>query len=370
MHMGYQQGRRSGTMVPPQGPTTDGVTGNVSITTWDIRGTLSSKATPASLGPQPFDRWTPLFLLLLTAVCYGPLIPWLGFYWDDWPAIWVLHSLGGEGLKDYTATDRPFLGWLYAATMPTVGESPLAWHLFALATRWLSAVAVWWCLRGLWPERPKEIATAACLFTVYPGFTLQPIAWCLSHVLMMLGLAIFSLGAMIWAHRLHHWYWPLMIVAVASAALEMMVSEYFVGLELLRPVLLWLVLSAVSHNSTRTFGLVLRSWLPFVVVLALYLVWRLMLFHPSGVNDQSKVLEIIHSAPLAYLAHRLYAIATDLIEAGLVAWTRTADGDFLTFDNLRWVMSGMVLAIAAGAGTCWHLKRLDDSSGVTRYGRS
>jgi hypothetical protein len=243
--------------------------------------------------------------------------------------------------------------------MPALSESPLSWHLFALTTRWLSAVAVWWCLRGLWPDRPREIATAACLFTVYPGFTLQPIAWCHSHVFMMLGLAMFSLGAMIWAHRLDHWYRPLMITAVLSAGVSMMVSEYFVGLELLRPILLWLVLSTVSHDSTRVFSRLLRSWLPFVTVLGLYLVWRLMLFHPSGVNDQSKVLEIIQSSPLGYLAHRFYAVVTDLIEASLVAWIRTAATDLLTFDSMRWVMSGMALAIAAGAGTFWYLKRLE-----------
>jgi hypothetical protein len=356
--MGHHEGLQPGISVPPHGPTLDSVTGNGSIAAADTSSTAPAEGTSASMVSRPSDRWTPLLLLFLTAVCYGPLIPWLGFYWDDWPAIWILHSLGGEGLKDYTATDRPFLGWLYAMTMPALGESPLSWHLFALATRWLSAVATWWCLRGLWPERPRETATVACLFTVYPGFTLQPIAWCHSHVFLELGVVTLSLGAMVWAQRLPNWYWPLMMTAISGAGVTMMVSEYFVGLELLRPVLLWIVLSSASHSTTTISRRLMRSWLPFVAVLALYLIWRLMLFHPSGVNDQTKVLEVIQSSPLAYLVHRLYAVLNDLIEAGFVAWIRTAAADLLTFDSLRWVMSGTALAVAAGAGAFWYLKQL------------
>jgi hypothetical protein len=341
-------------------PSTTGVSGNGSMISRDIAGTASAEMTSAPMSDRPLDlRTTALVLLLLSVVSYGPLIPWLGFYWDDWPAIWVLHSLGGEGLRDYTATDRPFLGWLYAVTMPALGESPLSWHLFAIVTRWLSAVAAWWCLQGLWPERPREVASMACLFTIYPGFTLQPIAWCHGHVFLELAVAVLSLGAMVWAHRLHKWYWPLMITAISGAAVTMMVSEYFVGLELLRPVLLWMVLSAVSQSKNRLFITMLKSWLPFVAVLALYLIWRLFLFHPSGVNDQTKVLQIIEAGPFTYLIHRLYAIASDLFEAGLVAWARTAGADLLTFDSIRWVSCGLVLAVAAAAGTFWYLKRLD-----------
>ncbi|MFQ5923650.1 MAG: hypothetical protein ACE5M4_12480, partial [Anaerolineales bacterium] len=39
----------------------------------------------------------PVILLLVAAVAYGPLIPWLGFYWDDWPKAWFLHTLGPSG---------------------------------------------------------------------------------------------------------------------------------------------------------------------------------------------------------------------------------------------------------------------------------
>lgn len=307
---------------------------------------------------RPLALWhTPLVLLALSVLSYGLLIPWLGFYWDDWPAIWVLHSLGADALKEYMATDRPFLGWLYTLSGALFGDDPLPWHLFALCTRWMSSVALWWLLRGLWPELPQTCAAAACLYAVYPGFTLQPIAWTHSHVFLQLGLVFFSLGAMVWAVRRSRWFWPLSSAALAASAMTMLVSEYFVGLELLRPVLLWVVFSTSSVAVPRLTRIV-RAYVPYLAVLVSYLVWRLVLFHPVGVNDQTQILQLIRSNPLGYLLHRLYVVFTDLIEAGVLAWTRTATSDLFAFAGIRWVLAGLLVAAVAALVTFRHIVRL------------
>lgn len=304
---------------------------------------------------------TPLVLLGLSVLSYGVLIPWLGFYWDDWPAMWVLHSLGADALKEYMATDRPFLGWLYAVTGSLFGVHPLPWHLFALFTRWMSSVALWWLLRGLWPEQPQACAAAACLYAVYPGFTLQPIAWTHSHVFLQLGLVFVSLGAMVWAARRSRWFWPLSAAALGSAAVTMAISEYFVGLELLRPAVLWVVFSASGAALPRLIRTV-RSYVPYLAVLVSYLGWRLVLFHPVGVNDQTQVFQVIRSNPIGYVLHRLYVVFTDLIEAGALAWTRTATSDLFAFAGIRWVLGGLLLGTVAAAVTFRHVIRLEPAS--------
>ncbi|MGQ0811353.1 MAG: hypothetical protein ACT4OO_09035 [Nitrospiraceae bacterium] len=318
----------------------------------DVRATVLVEDNPR----RWFEMWTtPLILLFLCVLSYGLLIPWLGFYWDDWPAMWVLHSLGGAGLSEYMSTDMPFLGWLYSLTGPALGESPLSWHVFALLTRWLSAVAAWWFLRGLWPERRREVAMIACLFAVYPGFTLQPIAWCHSHVFLTLGLVMFSFGAMIWAQGTERLFWPLTFVAVVTSGATMMIVEYFVGLELLRPVVLWVVLTDTSRSVLWRLVRAARAWLPYLALLVMYLFWRLLLFHPSGARDQSQVYSILAANPLGYLFHRWYVVFTDVIEAGLIAWTRTASLDLFMFDSIRWVGLGLALIVAGAAANYMYL---------------
>lgn len=42
-----------------------------------------------------FKTWSvPLALLAVSLLSYAPLITRLGFYWDDWPAVWYFHNLG------------------------------------------------------------------------------------------------------------------------------------------------------------------------------------------------------------------------------------------------------------------------------------
>ena len=54
-----------------------------------------------------FPPWSlPIVLLIIAILGFGLFIPWLGFYWDDWPSIWFLHILGPQGFREVFASDR------------------------------------------------------------------------------------------------------------------------------------------------------------------------------------------------------------------------------------------------------------------------
>ena len=93
----------------------------------------------------------PLALFVGILLSFGLLIPWLGFFWDDWPAVWFYHTLGPQGLREAFTVDRPLLGWIFWVTARIGRESPFAWQTFALLTRWTSALAFWALLRGWLP---------------------------------------------------------------------------------------------------------------------------------------------------------------------------------------------------------------------------
>ena len=46
----------------------------------------------ASIGRKPWAVPAGLFVAIL--LTYGPAVPWLGFYWDDWPTAWFGHLQG------------------------------------------------------------------------------------------------------------------------------------------------------------------------------------------------------------------------------------------------------------------------------------
>ena len=66
--------------------------------------------------------------------------------------------------------------WTYILTTPFLGTAPINWHVFTLLLRWLAVLGMWWALRGLWPNKTRQVTWMALLFAVYPVFFQQPIA--------------------------------------------------------------------------------------------------------------------------------------------------------------------------------------------------
>ena len=276
-----------------------------------------------------FPTWSvPVALLLACLISFGLLIPWLGFYWDDWPAIWFLHFLGPSGFIDVFASDRPLLGRLFWVTTSIMGESTLAWQLFGFLTRWISSLVLWWTLRALWPSRLQLAAWIALLFALYPGFSQQFIALTYSHVFIILAVFIFSLLTMILALRKQRWFWPLYFLSLLCSAYSMFSVEYFFGLELLRPVLLWIVMGDRVPDTRQRIKRVLLYWLPYIAIMITFLVWRLFLHEtPRG---EVQILDATQANPLGELLALARTILVDMVEVSLGAWAQT-----LNFLNLR-----------------------------------
>jgi hypothetical protein len=286
----------------------------------------------------------PFFLLGITALAYGPMIPWLGFYWDDWPYLWLYHLQGPAGFPAFVASDRPFSAWIFMLETALFGETPLGYHLLALGLRWLSAVLFWWVLCLVWPRRELLALWAALLFAIYPGFLQQPVALIYNHHLSVLCLFLFSLGAMLLAVRKPGWAVLMTLLGIVGA-LGMFSIEYFVGLEMLRPVLLWLVLGELSLDRRQRLRKTLLHWLPYLAVLALFLIWRVWIFKfPSY---QPLLLDQLHSNPLLLAAQLIWRIISDIFIVTISAWTNLAQlpaGAFSTAVYVSLVLASLLLA--------------------------
>ncbi|MDZ4159410.1 MAG: hypothetical protein U1B80_06445 [Anaerolineaceae bacterium] len=149
-----------------------------------------------------FQRWTvPLVLLGLTLISFGLLAPFLGFYWDDWSQILSKSVFGVDGYWQYFASDRPTSAWTHVLFAPLLGDVPLRWQLFTLGLRWLTSVAVWWTLSGVWRCQQRQVTFVAMLFAVYPVFTQQSISVAYHQHWTQYLLYWVSLGAMVHAVR-------------------------------------------------------------------------------------------------------------------------------------------------------------------------
>ncbi|HMD89819.1 MAG TPA: hypothetical protein VKF38_11710 [Anaerolineaceae bacterium] len=266
--------------------------------------------------------WTvPVALLVICIASFGLLLSQLGYYWDDWAKISVHTFFGLNGYWAYYAEDRPYSGWTHIVFTYLLGDAALGWQILDLALRWLSAIAMWWCLRLLWPRARFLAAAAAMLFLIYPVFTLQPIAITFHQQWLQYVLYFLSIGLMLLAIRRPKWAFWLSIGSMLAMLGQLLITEYFIGVELLRPLFIWFALSSQYSNLRQRLVQTLKRYAPYLVVTLVYIIWRLFFIHLTGADPyRADTLYNLFSKPLTTILDTSHTILVDTIFIIFGAW--------------------------------------------------
>lgn len=304
----------------------------------------------------------PLAIAGLCVLAFGPMLPWLGFYWDDWPLVWFYHRFGAASYLDFAAY-RPVSGWLYTLAFSLLGESPLAWHLYALLWRALSALAFYWLLRLLWPRARRTTAAATLAFALYPGFSQQSIAVTYSQYFLYYTLFLASLGLMLQALRSGPRRGLYTVGALFLAAGTMLSTEYFYGLELLRPLLIWMALREAGLAAGKRRRRALKAWLPYALLLLLTYDWRYWAAQQPGSLYEAGLLDALIQNPLAALGGLLATMLGDWLEAAVLAWGRVAAEWSQLQAGSRVALAYFPVALAAAGLAAWALWPRDEAEG-------
>ncbi len=262
----------------------------------------------------------PLVLLGAAVLAYGILFLWLGFYWDDFPMIFIAENYGLSGLARYFSTNRPVWGLLYQVSNALLGSSPWQWQIFAVFWRWVSAVCFWLFFRQLWPRQERAAAWAALAFLVYPGFGQQAIAMVYGHFFIVLSSYLFSLYAMLRAVRAESRRGLWVVVALAASLINLACMEYFFLLDLLRPLFLWVVFAEPVADFRSRIKRTALTYLPYLVVFLGVGIWRAFFFEYQTNNYAPVFFEQLKTQPLQALAALLGQVVSQTFTAGVAAW--------------------------------------------------
>lgn len=261
---------------------------------------------------------TPLYLLFITVLAYGIYIPWFGFYGDDWSYIWYQHLLGFGGAGDFAAYDRPFSALYYNIVIALLGESVLPYQIFVLFLRWLSGVLLWLVLKQVWKNHPVEIFWTSTLFLIFPGFGQQPIA--VEYILhfMVLDLFLLSLWGMNKSinSQKKKYLWLTAVSMLFSSSV--FAIEYFFGLEVLRPIFIWMKLAENRLGWKQRLKKTVLYWLPYLAVILLFCFWRIFIFKFPTYGPG--LLTEIRLHPVPALAGLLVRVAGDFKTILLDSW--------------------------------------------------
>ncbi len=269
-----------------------------------------------NLAQNPLSLFVVIFGLGILA--FGLNIPRLGFYWDDWPWVWFSHVMGPEGMLQIDIEHRPFSGVVLWVGSILFGESPIGWQIYNLVWRILGAFSLAWVLQKIWPKNQNQIVWVSLLFIIYPGFGQQFVAVNNSRHLFPLITFFLSLGFMVSAVKNQKRFWLFTTISLALSLITMFTTEYYYGLEFIRPVILWIILRDRVKIAFQDFVKAFKAWLPYLVPLVAVFIWRFII--SQSVNYQITIFEEVSSPSSRNLLQILGGYLQDVFSSGVGAW--------------------------------------------------
>ncbi|RPJ26257.1 MAG: hypothetical protein EHM33_12215 [Chloroflexi bacterium] len=309
------------------------------------------------------ERSFPLLFLIVTIVAYGLLLPLTGFYWDDLPFAWIAQFLGSWEFIPAFSQVRPFLGPIFFVTTSLIPPVPLYWQIFAILIRCLSGLATWFALNQIWPHHRRQTLIASLLFLVFPGYSQHWVAF--THINQeWIPFIFYLLSFGFTARALRN---PDKFVSNTLYALLLLIAgvfptEYFVSIEPMRFLFIWVMISEQVNGLGQRFIESLKRWLPYLFIWLANGAW-LAYFYTIGGYDSLYDVEVIKE-PLTLL-RILSTMGEALWKAGVYVWVQvlvlaskalTAPTTLLTFGLIA---IAFILIV-------FYLKRLNLSETETR----
>lgn len=254
-----------------------------------------------------------LLFAIITIVAYGLLLPFTGFYWDDWPFAWIAKFLGPAEFIPAFMPFRPFLGPIFYFTTSLIPPVPLYWQIFALVIRFLIGVTAWWAFNQIFPTRKNTSLFAALLMLVFPGYSQHWVAF--THInqelipflfyLLSIGFTFKALQTKKATHT---------VIALLLQLCGIFPTEYFFGIEGIRFLLLFLLFQG---SLTERFTITIKVWFPYLLIWILNAAW-LFYYYKFGPYDSYEVTATQSPNLIFFLTQALDA----LWKTGLYIWVQ------------------------------------------------
>lgn len=316
-----------------------------------------------------------LLLFLAMTIAYNAQIWRIGYYYDDWEGVFLQKELFNfRQIWEYFLRDRPFSALVHWIYNPLLGANPIGWRILGQALNFGAVLVLVKTLLKIWPKRVMEIGWIGLLLAVYPGITRQFVIRTSIPHYTSLFLFTLSLLFMVKAALEPRRRAVFTIIAVALSILQMLIIEYFAGLELVRLLILF-YLARKDHPSgwTAARGAFI-AWLPYAGVFVLFLVFYfgvLPTIQASGeeVKNNLSILNQFSKGLVGGAINIINIIYQDVVYALIYVWTQAvvpAEFDFRVRSALfAWLVGAAIAVPCAAAVELWHRKAAPEEAAET-----
>ena len=310
----------------------------------------------------------PVLVILTLAISYGIQSGRLGFYLDDWIILESYAMGGAERLAQYTFLgNRPLIFPFWLLGFLVSGTDPMIWQIWSLVWRAAAVIVIWLGWRKMLPDQPVAMGLAALLCAVYPIFDQQASSLTFSFHWMTLTLWGLSFYLMLCATKSPRKWTLFTALALLLFSLQIYAQEFFIGLEILRPVALWWMFKGQSKQIKKT----ILQEIPWALSLSGYLIWRLKFMPTPATGDRNVpiiAMQLI-SNPLKGLVSLTEMTAQSLLEGLGGVWYRTIEP--LTFsigtnaNFISWIAATSLFTVACVL--IWRTKPTEEKLPTKNY---
>jgi hypothetical protein len=205
----------------------------------------------------------------------------------------------------------------------------------------------------VWPKHKAEISWATILFAVYPAFNQMSSGVTFTvHYLCYLFFFI-STYFMVLSLRNRKYFWLFMALAVIFDLGNLFTYEYFIGVEFLRPFMIWFILGEKKGDKLN-FGKIFAHWLPYLFTSIAFIIYRIFLIQlPRKSNYPVMLLQLFHQT-FSALGILLQDAFKDTLQVLVETWHTAFNPDLIDFTspvlNIAWIvaiLAGLVFLVFA-----------------------
>ncbi|MHB8135203.1 MAG: hypothetical protein ACYDH1_13390 [Anaerolineaceae bacterium] len=311
-------------------------------------------------------------LLLVMFAAYNLMIKNIGFYYDDWEGVFLQkQNYSFLQVWNYFLIDRPFSALVHFVLNPLLGTKPASWRIAGMLVNWTAVLFIVKSLLRIWPKRIMEIGWIGLMLAVYPGITRQfVIRTSMVHYISLLLFSI-SIWLMIKAVQELKHRWVFLAISLILSILQMLIIEYFAGLELIRGLILFYIFKKEGKSTGKALKDTFFTWFPFLFGFAIFIIFRFSILpgiQQAGMVTKNTpgVFTALLSNPLQSIIYLMEVILQDVVYAVLYVWSQTIVPEQIDLQAMAtlasWVVGALMALFAGVTITIWQQKSGDEES--------
>jgi hypothetical protein len=231
----------------------------------------------------------PILFFFLIILSYGVLVPEMGFAGDDWTLIWDSYRIDEFNMIKF----RPLVVLIYQILRNVLLPIPYQWFMAAIVFRYIGGLVVYYLFKELFLDYENFAELFALLYSIYPGCIVGYMPVHMIAPILQPFFLFFSFYLMVLWLRKRNTHNIILVISYISAALNLILTEYFFFLELLRPIIICIVVGHMKEK--KQIKDIFRIWFPYLIIFIVGLIWRGSFLGKTNPYNVSLIYDFINS---------------------------------------------------------------------------